>query len=313
MLERFSKVSNLNIIVIGDIILDKYIYGVINRMSAEAPIPIVDRTGSKYVLGGSANVATNLKTLGANPIILGTIGDDGYGDIICKMLNNADIVSDKLIKIKKPSTVKTRVTVDDKQIFRVDHEDISPISKEVEYKVVNQLHNILKSKSIDGIIIQDYNKGLFTESMISLVISFAKSNNITTFVDPKFNNYWNYNEVDYFKPNKKEIFTALDTDSISVEQAMRKTKSKLNCGHVICTLAQDGINYLSDTKFIKGPTQKIDVVDVSGAGDTTMAMIATSVLLGYDSEKILKLSNAAGRAACLKYGVSTITLSDLEL
>lgn len=313
MLEQFSNVTDLNIIVIGDIILDEYIDGVINRMSAEAPIPIVDKTGSKYVLGGSANVATNLKTLGANPILIGTIGEDENGNNICKMLNSHDIASDKLTKIKKPTTVKTRVTVDGKQIFRVDHEDIFPISKEVEHKVVNQLNHILKSKSIDGIIIQDYNKGLFTESMISLVISLAKSNNVITFVDPKFNNYWNYKEVDYFKPNKKEIFTALETESISVEQAMRKTKSKLNCGHVICTLAEDGINYLSDSEFIKGPTQKIDVVDVSGAGDTTMAMIAITVLLGYDSEKILALSNAAGRAACLKYGVSTITISDLKL
>jgi bifunctional ADP-heptose synthase (sugar kinase/adenylyltransferase) len=140
----------------------------------------------------------------------------------------------------------------------------------------------------------------------------AKTHKITTFVDPKFDNYWNYKEVDYFKPNKKEIYTALNDDSISIEEAMNQTRSKLSCGQLVCTLAQDGIAYLSEAEFIQNPTQNIDVVDVSGAGDTTMSMIAIAVLLNYDASEVLELSNAAGRAACLKYGVSTITISDLK-
>ncbi len=313
MLERFSKTSDLNIIVIGDIILDEYIDGIITRMSAEAPIPVVDRTGSRCILGGSANVATNLKTLGANPILLGTIGDDEYGKIVCNMLDGLGIASTQLTKIKKPTTLKTRVTVDGKQIFRIDNEDISFISKEEEQSMLGQLNSIVDNQSIDAIILQDYNKGVFTESMIKSVIDLAKSYNIKTFVDPKFNNYWNYKDVDYFKPNKNEIFTALADDSISLKEAMQKTQVDLNCGHLICTLAQDGIAYLSASEYIHCPTKKIDVVDVSGAGDTTMAMIAIAALLGYNSTEILELSNAAGRAACLKYGVSTISMSDLKL
>ena len=312
MLERFSKVSDLNIIVIGDIILDEYIDGTITRMSAEAPIPIVDKTGSKYVLGGSANVATNIKSLGASPILLGTIGDDEYGKRISQKLDEKDISSQHLTKINKPTTVKTRVTVDRKQIFRIDNEDTSFISAEEEQKMLNQLNVILANQTIDGIILQDYNKGIFSEYMIKSVIEFAKSHRITTFVDPKFDNYWFYKEVDFFKPNKKEIYTALDDDSLSIKEAMNQTISKLNCGQIICTLAQDGIAYISESEFIQNSTQKIDVVDVSGAGDTTMSMIAIATLLGYNANEILELSNAAGRAACLKYGVSTITLSDLK-
>ncbi|MFT6335588.1 MAG: rfaE bifunctional protein kinase chain/domain [Saprospiraceae bacterium] len=312
MLERFSKVSDLNIIVIGDIILDEYIDGTITRMSAEAPIPIVDKTGSNYVLGGSANVATNLKSLGASPILIGTIGDDEYGKSISQKLDNKGISSRHLIKTNKPTTLKTRVTVDGKQIFRIDNEDTSFISDEIEQSILKQLNSIFDNQSIDGIILQDYNKGIFTESMIRSVIELAKTHKITTFVDPKFDNYWNYKEVDYFKPNKKEIYTALNDDSISIEEAMNQTRSKLSCGQLVCTLAQDGIAYLSEAEFIQNPTQNIDVVDVSGAGDTTMSMIAIAVLLNYDASEVLELSNAAGRAACLKYGVSTITISDLK-
>lgn len=312
MLERFSKVSELNIIVIGDIILDEYIDGTITRMSAEAPIPIVDRTSSKYVLGGSANVANNLKSLGANPILLGTIGDDRYGEIISQELDIKGISSQQLTTINKPTTVKTRVTVDDKQIFRIDNEDTSFISSEEEQKILTQFSLILENQTIDGIILQDYNKGIFTVSMIKSVIELAKLYEITTFVDPKSDNYWFYKEVDFFKPNKKEIYAALADDTLSIKEAMNETKSKLACCQVICTLAQDGIAYFSESEFIQHPTHKIDVVDVSGAGDTTMSMITIAALLGYGANEILELSNAAGRAACVKYGVSTITLSDLK-
>lgn len=313
MLEQFSKVSDLNIIVIGDIILDQYIDGNITRMSAEAPIPVVDKTGSKYVLGGSANVATNLKSLGANPILLGTIGNDEGGKNVLRILSENSIPSNTLTTINKPTTVKTRVTVTGKQIFRIDSEDTSYISNTDEQNMLDRLKGILETQSIDGIILQDYNKGIFTESMIDTVISLAKDRKIKTFVDPKFENYWNYKGVDCFKPNKKEITTALGKDKRSIKEAMELTRSKLECNNIICTLAEEGIALMSETEFIEMPTQKIDVVDVSGAGDTTMAMIAIATLLDYSPKEILTLSNAAGRAACLKYGVTTITLSDLNL
>ena len=313
MLERFSKVSNLNIIVIGDIILDEYIDGTSTRMSAEAPIPIVDKTGSYNVLGGSANVAANIQSLGANPILIGTIGNDIYGNYLSQKLEKLGISSQYLLGINKPTTVKTRVIVDGKQIFRIDNEETSYISTEVEQSMLKLLKTVLETQAVDGIILQDYNKGIFTKSMIKSVLELSKLQKITTFVDPKFDNYWLYNEVDYFKPNKKELFKALMDDSLSINDAMNQTRSKQNCKHVICTLAQDGIAYLSHSEFIQNPTHKIDVLDVSGAGDTTMSMIAIAVLLGYDANEILELSNAAGRAACLKYGVSTITISDLQL
>ncbi|MFT4534212.1 MAG: rfaE bifunctional protein kinase chain/domain [Saprospiraceae bacterium] len=313
MLERFSKVSNLNIIVIGDIILDEYINGTITRMSAEAPIPIVDKTGSYNILGGSANVAANIQSLGANAILLGTIGDDNHGNYISQKLKDLGISSRFLLQINKPTTVKTRVIVDGKQIFRVDNEETSNISADVEQSLLKSLRSIMENQSVDGIILQDYNKGIFTKSMIKSVLELSKLHKITTFVDPKFSNYWHYKGVDFFKPNKKELFTALNIDALSINDTMLRTRSKLNCKHIVCTLAQDGIAYLSATEFIQNPTEKVEVVDVSGAGDTTMSMIALAALLGYDAKQILELSNAAGRAACMKHGVSTITISDLNL
>jgi rfaE bifunctional protein kinase chain/domain len=313
MLERFSKVSDLTIVVIGDIILDEYIEGTITRMSAEAPIPIVDKTETSYVLGGSANVAANILSLGANPILLGTIGHDPQGVIIKDQLEHASITSEYIIKTNKPTTVKSRIIVGEKQIFRIDSEDTSLISDTVSTQLIDQLLSIISLQKIDGIIFQDYNKGIFTRTLIESLINIARENDIATFVDPKFGNYWEYSGVDYFKPNKKELYTALVNSDIDLPEALKKTRIKLKCKKVICTLAQDGISSSSADEYLYQPTQKIEVVDVSGAGDTTMAMISIATLLEYSASEILQLSNAAGRAACLKKGVAIVSLSDLIL
>lgn len=312
MLERFSKVSDLNIIVIGDIILDEYHEGVITRMSAEAPIPVVDKTNTNYILGGSANVAANLLSLGANPILIGTIGDDKSGDIVKTKLTKNAISPDFLLRIQKPTTVKTRVIVDRKQIFRIDSEDTSLISNSESEELTKLVESVLSSQKIDGIIFQDYNKGIFSSSLIKSLIDLAIHHKVTTFVDPKFDNYWEYKKVDYFKPNKKELFIALDNTDIKLRSALDKTRIKLNCKNVICTLAQDGISSSSSHEYLHNKTKEIEVVDVSGAGDSTMAMISIAALLGYPTNQILELSNAAGRAACLKPGVSIVFLSDIK-
>jgi len=312
MLERFSKVSDLNIIVLGDIILDEYITGSITRMSAEAPIPIVDKDDTHHVLGGSANVAANLRSLGAHPILVGMIGDDQHGSIVKEKLEYQNITSDHIITASKPTCVKSRVMVDDKQIFRLDSEDSSDISTETEDQMYDSLYSIIKNQSIDGIILQDYNKGIFTVSMIDRVISLAKPKGIKIFVDPKFDNYWEFKSVDYFKPNKGELYRALDNESISIEKAIKETRSKLNCDHVICTLAEEGMAMQSESGYIHNPTKKIDLIDVSGAGDSTLAMITIASLLEYSHEQVLLLSNATGRAACCKLGVTVVTLDDVS-
>ncbi len=312
MLERFSKVSDLNIIVLGDIILDEYINGSITRMSAEAPIPIVDKNDMHHVLGGSANVAANLKSLGAQPILVGMIGDDQHGSIIKNKLEDHNIPTADIITADKATCVKSRVMVDDKQVFRLDSEDSSDISKSTEDQILDILISIVEKQTIVGIILQDYNKGIFTPSMITQVISLAKRKGIKIFVDPKFDNYWEYKSVDYFKPNKGELYKSLSDDSLSIEKAIKETRTKLNCDHVICTLAEEGMAMQSDSGYIHNPTKKIDLIDVSGAGDSTLAMITIAALLGYSQEEILLLSNATGRAACCKLGVSVVTLDDVR-
>lgn len=311
MLERFQKVSNLNIIVLGDIILDEYITGDMTRKSAEAPIYIVDQSHVEYILGGSANVATNLSSLGAHPILIGTIGADETGKTVKNLLESKKITN-HLIAITKPTSVKRRVIVDRKQVFRIDHEDTADIPQSIELNILSQIKNIISGQSIDAIVLQDYNKGIFTNTMIKSVIQLAQEYGVKIFVDPKHKNYWKYKNVDYFKPNKNELYSALSDDSLPIEKAIVATRNRLNCGQVICTLAEDGIALFSEEGYIHNPTKKIDLIDVSGAGDSTLSMIVISILLGYDSKETLLLSNAAGRSSCKKLGVSTISIEDIS-
>ncbi|MDF1696181.1 MAG: bifunctional ADP-heptose synthase [Saprospiraceae bacterium] len=313
MFEKFEEVSLQNILVVGDIILDKYIDGNTSRISPEAPVPIVHKQSESYVLGGAANVAHNLISMGAQSTLIGILGKDENGDksqeLIKRNLSNID----GLLFLNRTTTTKTRIVSKGQQLLRIDDENDTGISSEEEKELLEIVRNVLSKSEFTGMILQDYNKGLFTKSFIHKVINLAQQKSIPIFVDPKHKNFWNFKGATIFKPNYSEIVKAnKEEDYKSLQDLLQNSFSKLNCDILFCTLAEDGISYVTNDKLVITPTEKIDVVDVSGAGDSALSIITLAYLLGYDLDTVSKLANLCGKVVCMKTGVSTITLKELK-
>ncbi len=307
-----KKINKLNILIIGDIILDKYIYGEINRQSPEAPIPVIDQQEEKNILGGAANVAYNLHTLGASPVLIGTVGNDKNGTIIKQLYTSIIDKNIHIIDCNKKTTTKTRVVVDGRQILRIDDENTTPINEIETAKLIETVTSIIESNNLSGLILQDYNKGILTKVNIKLLIEIAHKNNIPVFADPKHDNFWEYKHVDFFKPNNKELLIACRLQKSQISEAAVTTLKRLSCKALIVTLAQDGIMYLTKDKNGIAKTVKIEQADVSGAGDTTLAMMVIAYLTDHKIEDIAQLGNIAGMLVCKKPGVSTIKLKEVQ-
>lgn len=313
MFEKFKSVEEQNILVIGDIILDKYIHGQSTRISPEAPVPIVLSQDISYVLGGAANVAANLTSLGANAFLMGFVGKDDNGDLLANMIESAIGSNGGVIRSGKITTTKTRIVSKGQQMLRVDEENTSEISDKEEKSFFAAIEKAISTQNITGIILQDYNKGLFTKSLIKSIISIAEASGIPYYVDPKHKNFWEYEGAAIFKPNFSEIKKANYIDGlVELNELMVESAKKLKCDILMCTLADEGIAYIENGKVVRTSTQKIDVVDVSGAGDSALSIIVLCHLLGYETKKISILANLCGRVVCMKSGVSTITIQELK-
>ncbi len=309
--------KNYNILIIGDIMLDKYIYGNIEKISPEAPVPVFEIKSNDAKPGGAANVALNIKSLGSTPLLMSILGDDRDGNHLIKLLKKNKIDTFNVLReIKTITTVKTRLMANGQHILRIDEEKTEPLHYKMEELISYLFEENLENNKIDAVIIQDYNKGLLNESLIEFVIEKAGSRNIFTAVDPKINNFLTYKNVDLFKPNLKEIEIALNrkigTEQPELEQAAIDLHSVLNYKNLFITLGEKGIFYSDGAEFKIFPTKQIDVVDVSGAGDAVLSVATLAFLEGMNIEKIAELSNIAGGLACQKMGVATIGLKQLK-
>lgn len=308
-LAAFSK---QNILIIGDIILDHYLQGNVDRISPEAPVPIVNIKQESYRLGGAANVALNIKALGARPLLMSVRGMDKEAQQLIDLLEKAAIETYYILPDKERSTTcKTRVMSGHQQLLRYDKESLQKLSPSLEQQFIEILHTLLKSKSIDALIFQDYNKGMLTESLIQKTIELAKKYNITTFADPKSSNFFSYQQVDFFKPNLREIQAALanelssNTNLLSLlQQATNSLFKHLSCQNIVITLGSHGM-YWANAKGIsnwqKGAVRKI--ADVCGAGDTVISVLASGISAGLSVEDCLRMANIAGGQVCEQVGV----------
>ena len=200
--------SGKRIAVIGDMMLDGYFWGDVKRISPEAPVPVLEVEDEFFRFGGAANVAFNILTLGGIPVPVGVIGNDTYGNIFSSLIKEKNIEDDGIIiDNERPTTTKTRVIANNQHVVRIDKESKAYISNKIESKILSYLESVLDK--LDGIILQDYNKGILTPSLISNIISFANKKNILVTVDPKFDNFFEYKNVTVFKPNRKETETVL--------------------------------------------------------------------------------------------------------
>lgn len=312
MFEKFEKVGRLNILVIGDIILDKYIYGDTTRISPEAPVPIVLSQRKSNVLGGAGNVAANLKALGAKAYLMGTVGNDSDGDLVIDLAKENLLNHSGILRSTKVTTVKTRIVSKGQQMLRIDSEDIDQISKKEEDLFLDKISRVIRDNDINALVLQDYNKGLLTSSLIDRIIILANELQLPYYVDPKHENFWRYKGAILFKPNLSELKKAnFPYENELLDSILSKTAERLDCKILMCTLAEEGILYIENGKTNRMPTQKIDVRDVSGAGDTALSIMVIAHLLGYDTKSISKLANLCGQIVCMKSGVSTTSITEL--
>jgi rfaE bifunctional protein kinase chain/domain len=277
----FKKVKNLKILVIGDIILDEYIFGEVERISPEAPVPVVKVLNKSYNLGGAANVALNVKKLGANVFLLGILGKDFAGEIVIDKLKENGINTDFLINSYNWKTIiKTRVIARNQQMIRIDYED----NYKMEGKYLKEFFSKYEElKNIcDGIIIQDYEKGLLSKKNINKIIKNEKM----IFVDPKFENFFLYKNVTIFKPNLREVERVLGKNLKNDEEkifAIKYVKNKIKCKNIIMTMGEEGmIGIDENNRIFKVPSNKVEVYDVTGAGDTVISLLSLSYLSGLD-------------------------------
>jgi len=304
--EIFAPISKQFIAIVGDVMLDRYIWGEVSRISPEAPVPVVDVVRESNHLGGAANVALNIRSLGANPVMFGVVGDDQHGERLRRIFTEAGVVTDFLVSdIERPTTVKTRVIAGSQHVVRIDYEKRQEIADTVIDKMLFKLEDHLGS--ISAVIIQDYNKGVVTRKLIKSVIEMANAKGIPVCVDPKDRNFFEYNDVTVFKPNRKETEDALKrklTGDASFEAAAWEMKNRLQCKNILLTLGSLGMLLLQeDGSTIRIPTRARKVADVSGAGDTVIATLSAVLAAGASMYEAARIANAAGGLVCEEMGI----------
>jgi D-beta-D-heptose 7-phosphate kinase/D-beta-D-heptose 1-phosphate adenosyltransferase len=302
-----------SILVIGDIILDHYLYGTTSRISPEAPVPIVDCDNEKWVLGGAGNVANNLVSIGAEVTLAGIVGNDHYGSLVKRIISSKNI--NDLISISKnrKTTIKTRIISSNHQLLRVDKEDRHSISDIEERKIFSNL--LINFKKYNCIIISDYNKGLLTNTLIKKIIESSKQNNIKVLVDPKTPPFSKYSGSFLIKPNRKEAFleTGVDVlDERTLSIAAKKIHDATLCEVVVITLSEGGVGLYEKKASKIIPTNAKEIFDVTGAGDTFIAVFAFAIANGKTIAESCELSNYASSFVVSKHGCVAIEYNEIE-
>ena len=313
----FKEFNTKNVMIIGDVMIDSYLVGNIERISPEAPVPIISANNKENRLGGAANVALNIKALEATPIICTVIGDDEYGQIFTNLLNNRNITNEGVITSKnRKTTSKTRVISQGQHLLRIDDEICSNLDKNDEKELIERIIYILNSKNVDVIVFEDYDKGVITDSIISNIIKEANNRNIITTVDPKKNNFLKYKDVTLFKPNLKELSDGLaininKNNNDDIHNAVELLKTKLNCNIVFSTLSENGCYIKSKDQEYHLPAEIRKIADVSGAGDTVISVASLCLSLNMNLKDIAFISNIAGGLVCESVGVVSINKKEL--
>jgi rfaE bifunctional protein kinase chain/domain len=314
--DLFDQFSSKRILVIGDVMMDAYFMGEVNRMSPEAPVPIVDLFEKDERIGGAGNVALNLAALGASPIICSVIGKDNEGDRLMQLFEEANISTEGLYATaQRRTTVKTRVLSSKKQLLRIDSEDTHLITPSEEGQLIQQIKELLE-KGIDGIIFEDYNKGVLTPNLISSVLDLAKAFQIPTTVDPKKAHFFEYKGCTLFKPNLKELKEGLhvefefSNDKKSFLDAVQALEARLENQISFITLSEHGV-FIQEDEAIFIPAHLRNIADVSGAGDTVIAVATLCLICGADTKNIAAISNIAGGLVCEQPGVVSIEKEQL--
>ena len=309
----FTEFNSKKVLVVGDSMIDAYMWGEINRISPEAPVPVVEVKKHESRLGGAANVALNLQSLGATPMLCSVIGDDNKSSLFKELMKDASLsTKGLLITNERRTTLKTRVIADNKHQVRIDEEDTNPITVETQF--LSLIQKLITD--VDVVILQDYNKGVLTSKVITAVIKFANTQNIPTIVDPKKKNFHTYKDCTIFKPNLSEIKEGMNikfdaNDIQKLEEVSGALRKRLNSKGILLTLSAKGICINTEKTFTHTPAFKRDIIDVSGAGDTVISVASLCLACNIDLANLSILSSLAGGIVCEEVGVIPINKEKL--
>ncbi len=311
-----SIFKNLNVLVLGDVMIDRYLSGHVSRISPEAPVPVVHFQKSEDRLGGAANVALNIRAMGATPYLCTVIGDGPDSRSLINLLEPAGLSNQGIItSSNRITTVKSRIIAANQQLLRLDKEETNDITEKDALQLLEQVRRLLDSKPIHVILFQDYNKGVLTPQLINEVILEALRRDIPTVVDPKYHNFWAYKHVTLFKPNLKEIRAqasmTITPELPSLQLAAAEVRKRLGNRYTMITLSEKGLFLDGDDHRFILPTEARDIADVSGAGDTVISVAALGIASGMDMEQMAIMANLAGGQVCERPGVVPVDKTTL--
>jgi D-beta-D-heptose 7-phosphate kinase/D-beta-D-heptose 1-phosphate adenosyltransferase len=310
--EILAAARDVKVLVVGDVMLDRYITGSVDRISPEAPVPVVRVEEEASAVGGAGNVAANVATLGAASRVVGCAGRDEAGEILRDTLASMGVHTDGLVLTdERPTTVKTRILARHQQVVRVDREVESDASEGLARALADTVASFAAES--DVLVMEDYNKGVLVPLVIREALAAARRQGLPSVVDPKRRNFFQYGGATVFKPNAKELADALG-DFIHADDPgwMEDTRRELERDHLLLTLGEHGMALQTgDGRHVRVPTVARDVYDVSGAGDTVTAVMAVAVAAGASASEAAMLANHAAAIEVGKVGVATVTPAEL--
>jgi D-beta-D-heptose 7-phosphate kinase/D-beta-D-heptose 1-phosphate adenosyltransferase len=305
--------NNKKTLVIGDIMLDHYIYCNCERISPEAPVPVANLLSEQWILGGAANVANNLIKLGVDVILFGIIGNDNYGKELINELNKNNIENFLYECDNRKTTVKSRVVSGGQHLLRIDREDKFLINEIEEDKIVEKIK--VKISECNCVIVSDYNKGFLSHSLLNKIFSITKEHQLSVFVDPKIPPFIKYSGADIIKPNRKEaqLETGIDlVDYDSIKNACLKLFKKTGIKKIVITLSEDGVAIFENNNLIIIPTEAKEIFDVTGAGDTFIAALSYRFMQNKNLAESCEFANSAAACVISKMGSSTTTVNEIH-
>ncbi|MEK6572515.1 MAG: D-glycero-beta-D-manno-heptose-7-phosphate kinase [Bacteroidota bacterium] len=307
--ELFENFKRKRIAVVGDLMLDRYFWGSVARISPEAPVPVVEIESESARLGGAANVAHNIKSLGGEPMLIGVVGNDNSGNLLRDILiENRFTPAGLIVDATRPTTVKTRVIAHSQHVVRIDRETKADISYTLQHKILDVLRQNIHS--LDAIILEDYDKGVIVKSLIKQLVDLANEYRKIVTADPKFNNFFDYRGVTVFKPNRKEVEEVMGiklVDDATVEEAGKALMERLQVKNVLLTRGERGMTlFEQDGSVTHVATIARKVADVSGAGDTVISTLTVALAGGANVREAATLANYAGGIVCEEVGIVPI-------
>lgn len=306
----FEAFNSLRVLIIGDVMLDSYVWGKVERISPEAPVPVVNVSKREYRLGGAGNVLLNVQALGAEAMICTVIGTDTSGDLLKNSLMEKGLNCEGLLRSEdRITTIKERIIAGSQQVVRIDTETDKPIHSQETERLISKAKELIPSSNV--IIFEDYDKGVLTAESIAEITEYANEHNVPTVVDPKKRNFLAYNNTTLFKPNLKELREGLKIDfnvdnPEELEAVVKQLKQTLNIKGALITLSERGVFIDFQEEIHQLPAHIRKIADVSGAGDTVISIAACCVALGLSPKSIAAISNLGGGLVCESVGVVPI-------